>query len=264
MSDDDALPTHPPVTALSFDFADTLYPHRARELDFILERVAAYLRDHLPPFEFAAMRTRFLEIRDRQFAENRATLQENDFGQRFRETIAFLRAAAKQTDADHDPALLRGAIDAYTDAFVDAMVCPPYLPGFVADLAKRYKLCVISNYPVASPIVRTLARDGLLPYLECVIVSADIGFIKPHPSVFEAALRGSGDPPPASVVHIGDDWDADIVGAGRMGMRTVYTRQWRDAPDKRYGEGDAPAPLAEIDDLNELPALLDRLRGEVA
>ncbi len=249
------LQAPPPITCISFDFADTLYPHRAREHDFILERVGEYLRDHLPPFEFAAMRTRFLEIRDRQFAENRATLRENDFNERFGDTIAFLNAAAGQS-AGHDPALLRGAIDAYADAFVEAMVCPPHLPEFISDLAARYKLCVISNYPISTPIVRTLARDGLLPHLETVIVSADIGFIKPHPSVFEAALRGLGDPPPASVVHIGDDWDADIVGAGRLGMRTVYTRQWRDAPDKRYNEGDAPAPLAEISDLRELPALL--------
>lgn len=241
------------IRAVSFDFADTLYPHRPRELERILAAVAGYLRAHLPPFELAAFHDRFLEIRDRQFAENRATLRENDFHARFDETIAFLNAAA---DVAPDPAILRGAIDAYAEAFIQVMEMPPFLPELFARLAERCKLCVISNYPITTPIVRTLERDGLLPLLSTVVVSADIGYIKPHPSVFAAALKGLGGPPPASVVHVGDDWDADILGAHRAGMRTVYTRQWRDVPDKHYSTGDA-RPFAEIHDLRELPKLLE-------
>jgi hypothetical protein len=41
-------------------------------------------------------------------------------------------------------------------------------------------------------------------------------------------------------------------------MRTVYTRQWRAIPDKHYGTGDKK-PLAEIEDLRELPELLRQL-----
>lgn len=246
------------IQAVSFDFADTLYPHRPREMARILESVAAYLQEHLPPFAFDAFHEKYLEIRDRQFAENRPTLRENDFHARFAETIAFLNAAAENAAPGDDPALLRGVIDAYADAFVREMALPPWLPELLGVLSERYRLCVISNYPLATPIVRTLERDGLLPHLSTVVVSAEIGFIKPHPAVFAAALKGLGDPPPASVIHIGDDWDADIIGAHRAGMRSVYTRQWRDIPDRRYGAGDAP-PLAEISDLRELPALLETL-----
>ena len=57
------------------------------------------------------------------------------------------------------------------------------------------------------------------------------------------------------MVHVGDDWDADIVGAHRAGMQAVYTRQWRDEPDRRYG-AKGVVPLAEIDDLRDLPVVL--------
>jgi FMN phosphatase YigB (HAD superfamily) len=241
------------LEAITFDFADTLFPHRPRELRSILERSVDFLRSHLPPFQFADFERKFLEVRDRQFAENRATLQENDFPQRLRESIAH--------DAPHvapDEALIRGCVEAYAEAFVSVMAMPPFLPELFARLAQQYRLCLISNYPLTEPITRTLERDGLMPYLSGVVISADLGVIKPHPLLFETALARLGSPPPERVVHVGDDWDADIVGAGRCGLHTVYTRQWRDHPDRHYGKGDLP-PLAEIDDLRDLQALLERL-----
>lgn len=240
------------LQAVSLDFADTLFPHRPREIEVILEAVAAYLRGHVPPFEFSVMRAKFLEIRDRQFTENRATLRENDFAARLTEIVTFLNAAQ-----DVDPALIAEATTVYADAFVAAMQMPPWLPGLLERLHERYRLAVISNYPLSAPILETLRRDGLDRLLTTVVVSSDIGFIKPHPAVFAAALDALG-VPPASVVHVGDDWNADILGAYRAGMHAVYTRQWRDEPDPHYGAGDA-LPLAEIDDLRDLPGVLERL-----
>jgi hypothetical protein len=43
-------------------------------------------------------------------------------------------------------------------------------------------------------------------------------------------------------------------------MHAVYTRQWRDETDLDYGTGGI-RPLAEIDDLRELPELLERMNA---
>ena len=241
------------IKAVSLDFADTLFPHRAREMDAMLQVVADYLHAHVPPFEFARLRDKYMEIRDRQFAQNRATLRENDFAARIAETAAYLSAA--QTV---DPAALEGAVDAYADAFFQTMRMPQWLPEVLEALAFRYKLAVVSNYPLAAPIFRTLRENGLNNYLTTTVVSADIGFIKPHPAIFDAALAGLG-LPPAQVIHVGDDWHADIIGASQAGMHAIYTRQWRDTEDKHYNTGGV-TPFAEIDDLRELPPLLERVR----
>ena len=243
------------IQAVSFDFADTLYPHRPRELDAILGAVGDFLRAHAGPFEFAAFREQFLAVRDRQFGENRATLRENDFEARLAEVAVFLKVAERRELLD--PAVVRGASDAYADAFVAAMICPPWLPDLLRQLAAGYRLAVVSNYPITAPIIRTLERDNLLLLIQTVVVSADVGYVKPHPSVFEAAVRGLS-VPAASIVHVGDTWDADILGAHRAGLRTVYTRQWRDEPDPHFGEGGI-VPLAEIADLRDLPGLLRQL-----
>lgn len=235
------------IQAISFDFADTLYPHRPDELERVLRQVSLSLTG--PP-DFTRVHDTFLAVRERQFVENRATLCENDLDARFAEC-----AQSVQIEPTHE--VLSAMRDAYTSAFVSAMVLPPWLPSLLEDLAKQYRLCMISNYPLSAPIYHTLDRDDLRRHFDAIIVSADIGVIKPHPRLFAAAREGMGNLPAESVVHIGDDWDADILGAGQAGMQTVYTRQWRAIPDKYYGTGDQK-PLAEIDDLRQLLDLLSR------
>jgi len=243
------MPPTVPIQAISFDFADTLYPHRPDEMARILRAIADALPPApLSPAAFDHFHETFLAVRDRQFQENRATLQENDLDARF-------SACARAVGTEPSPAILARMREAYSQGFVDAMVLPEWLPDLVARLAGRYRLCVVSNYPLSEPIRRTLERDGLMPHLSTVVVSADLGVIKPHPALFAAACEGLGGVSPGAVLHIGDDWDADILGATRAGMQTIYTRQWRAVPDRHYG-AEGAAPLAEITDLRELPGLL--------
>lgn len=51
--------------------------------------------------------------------------------------------------------------------------------------------------------------------------SASVGASKPHPAMFEAALRHTG-VAPRQAVHIGDHPTDDIQGAKAVGMRTIW------------------------------------------
>ena len=110
------------IQALSFDFADTLYPHRPDELERVLNQVAASLAGFTQngPPDFQAVHDTFLAVRERQFAENRATLCENDLDVRFAE-------CAQAVGAEPTGEVLSLMRDAYTSAFVSAMVAPPWL-----------------------------------------------------------------------------------------------------------------------------------------
>ena len=71
------------------------------------------------------------------------------------------------------------------------------------------------------------------------------GFMKPHPSIFEAALRAV-DSLPAEAVMVGDSLAHDIEGAIAIGMRGVLlARAGRQAG--------TPADLPVIQSLRELP-----------
>lgn len=92
------------------------------------------------------------------------------------------------------------------------------LPGI--ERLGRYGIAaiVVSNHVWTLPeIVRAL--DGHARF-EGVVTSARAGYRKPHPGIFEAALRlGTGSP--AETLMVGDNPHADIEGGRRLGLRPV-------------------------------------------
>jgi putative hydrolase of the HAD superfamily len=63
--------------------------------------------------------------------------------------------------------------------------------------------------------------DGLI---DVAISSSQHGYMKPHPSIFEAALTLAG-VSPAEAVMVGDSMTQDIEGARRVGMKGVLVRR---------------------------------------
>jgi putative hydrolase of the HAD superfamily len=87
--------------------------------------------------------------------------------------------------------------------------------------------------------------DGLFAV---TLSSSDHGYMKPHPSIFEAALRAVG-AAPAEAVMVGDSLAHDVEGARVLGMRGILVL--------RSGRVQAcPPGVQVIQSLRELPALL--------
>lgn len=88
---------------------------------------------------------------------------------------------------------------------------------------------VISNHVWRLPeIVRALGAGAKF---EGVVTSARAGARKPHPRIFEQALRLTSARPEESVM-VGDSLSADVAGGERAGMHGVYLdRRGRPAPD---------------------------------
>lgn len=69
-------------------------------------------------------------------------------------------------------------------------------------------------------ISRELADQGLPAVFETIITAADAGYRKPHPFLFESALRRLGIAPDQAV-FVGDSYEDDIVPAAQLGMVAV-------------------------------------------
>jgi putative hydrolase of the HAD superfamily len=100
---------------------------------------------------------------------------------------------------------------------------------------------------------RFLARDGLAELLDARLYSSEMTHLKPHPSVFGAALDALDVTAPATAVFVGDRLYDDVWGAQRAGLRTVWMANdhappWDVEPD------------AVITTLAELPAVVDTWR----
>ena len=92
---------------------------------------------------------------------------------------------------------------------------------------------------------RHFALDGLFAV---TLSSSDHGYMKPHPSIFRAALAAAG-VAAGEAVMVGDSLAHDIAGARRVGMRGVLVI--RSGYDPR-GAADVP----RIRSLRELPPLV--------
>jgi len=96
------------------------------------------------------------------------------------------------------------------------------LPGVAAALARLQaagiRLVVVSN--ADGTVEEGLTRAGLRPHFHAVIDSHVVGFEKPDPRIFAAALaRAQGDP--ARTLHVGDVYAADVLGARAAGLPAV-------------------------------------------
>ena len=85
-------------------------------------------------------------------------------------------------------------------------------------------------------------------YFRKVVLSDDIGVLKPSPQIFHFALSATQSQLKESLM-IGDSWDNDITGAHGVGMDQVFFNL--------TGRTDLPfCPTYQIKDLKELLTLL--------
>lgn len=114
-----------------------------------------------------------------------------------------------------------------------------------------YRVGLVTNgWSGRAALLNELAGCTLASAFDVIAVSADVGWLKPHPEIFYAALDALGAEAEETVM-VGNRLDADIAGAKLLGMRAVWKRNGR--RDQR--DAAALAPDAMIDDLWELRRL---------
>jgi HAD superfamily hydrolase (TIGR01509 family) len=85
-------------------------------------------------------------------------------------------------------------------------------------LGRKYRRGVISN--ADGKIADVLADCGIADCFETITDSGIVGKEKPHPEIFEAALKSLGVNASESL-YIGDVYSVDYVGATGVGMQAV-------------------------------------------
>jgi putative hydrolase of the HAD superfamily len=109
------------------------------------------------------------------------------------------------------------AADEFVGDFISALVFEPVegAAGAVAGLrARGLGLAVVANWDCDLP--QHLAAAGLLDLFDTVVTSARAGVSKPHPGIFELALRELG-VSPLRALHVGDE-PLDEQGAHAAGL----------------------------------------------
>ena len=130
-------------------------------------------------------------------------------------------------------------------------VAYPQAEAILAYLRGRgYGVGVIANQSPGS--AERLRGWGLLPYIDVVAASAELGVAKPDRAIFDRALEMARCGPQEAVM-IGDRLDNDVAPAKRLGMAAIWIRQGLAVyQDPQWAEGRADAVVEHLLELKEI------------
>lgn len=242
------------IDAVLFDFGNTLV---SIELDWEkiipqnIESLVGYLQTRGIPAE--------PETFGRKFVANK-----NAWNQKGREEMHEYRVVdilAKTLEEFGYPALTPEELEkAATAYFNPEEMLYPVVEGChetLQELQNRgLKLAIVSNASSGKLIRDAMAHRGLEKYFQVVIVSADVGYRKPHPAIFKLALQELGVKPEKTVM-IGDVPAYDVEGPQALGMKSILAAYIESREGKRFPSAKVPDGIANH--FTEIPSLLEKM-----
>ena len=125
--------------------------------------------------------------------------------------------------------------------YPDAVEVLPLLHG-------RYRLAVVSNADEDDPLL--VALRPVKHLFEAVVVSGEVGVLKPSSRIFQIACEKLGVEAERAAV-VGDSPTSDVLGAHRAGLRAIWLNR-----KNRPWPTEIPEPDAVVRDFYELRDLL--------
>ncbi len=151
-----------------------------------------------------------------------------------------------------DHKILAAGIIGYRRAREAALVTYPHVHLTLFELARLgLKLAVVSDAPKQEAWLR-LCYLNLHHIFDHVVTYEDTGERKPGPAPFLRALELLG-VAPAEALMVGDWAERDIVGAGKVGMKTAFAR---------YGDTFDTIHTGADYELEDIRMLIDIIRAE--
>lgn len=123
--------------------------------------------------------------------------------------------------------------------------------NMLKELKKQGRVYLVSNAQSCFTIDE-LKTTGLYDLFDGIVISSDVGVKKPFPDIFRLAFEKFGITPEESI-YIGNDMRDDILGASRVGMKTMYIETPQSGS---YPDLDLPEPTYTVKNHLEMKMLL--------
>lgn len=199
--------------SIFFDLDDTLWAFSENSRDTFQELYLKYHFDvYFDSFEhyYALYQKRNTELWD-EYGEGKITkIQLNE--RRF-----FYPLCSVGVD---DPALSKSFSDDFFAIISTKKRLMPHAKEILEYLSPKYDLYILSN-GFRELQAQKMKSSGIDHYFKKIILSEDIGVMKPYPEIFYFALSATQSELKHSLM-IGDNWNADIAGANGIGMDQMY------------------------------------------
>jgi putative hydrolase of the HAD superfamily len=204
------------IKALIFDFIGTL----ANVKNYNLEDSKVKLYRAIANAGFDLTAKGFLEAYSQAHEKYRAIRYE-----RLTEVTNAVWIAEALTNlgfkTNQEDSRIKEAVNIFFEDYVKSLELRPCARNMLKELSINYKSGLVSNFTYAPVIYAGLRRLGINQFFNAVLVSAEVGWRKPHIKIFEETLRRLG-VKAEEAVYVGDSPLEDIRGAKDAGIKTVF------------------------------------------
>ena len=225
---------------LFFDLDDTLWAFSVNARDTFEEMYLKYGYHHyFRSFEhyYTLYQRRNLELWE-EYGDGRITKEELN-RQRFLYPL--------ENVGVRDAALAKAFSDDFFSVIPTKSKLMPHAGEVLEYLSSKYNLYILSN-GFQELQCHKMRSAGIDHFFKKIVLSDDIGVLKPWPEIFHFALSATQSDLRESLM-IGDSWENDVIGAKGVGMHQVFYNP--------NGKTKLPfQPTYQISDLKELMQIL--------
>jgi putative hydrolase of the HAD superfamily len=207
------------IRGILFDLYGTLIDIETVEsMEEIYRAIAHYLTYHGVYLHRWEVRDRYYGIMKQQREASREEFPEIDVEAIWRTLLG--QEGIEDPDKRRELALILAQL--YRAVSRNRLQLYPGVKRVLEELRRDFRLGLVSDAQpcFALPEISAVGLDGSF---DPVIISARYGFRKPDPRLIGKALAAMG-LQSAEVIFVGNDMYRDICGAGRMGIKTIFTR----------------------------------------
>ncbi len=230
------------MAVLLLDFFGTLVHYSPSRVDQGYERSHSLLTEWGAELGYAEFLARWSDT-SADF-DAASDVDDREFSMHELVTAFLAGVLPRPPDDDEVDALVRTYIDEW-----NAGVTPiDGVGATLAGLAQDHRLAVVTNTHHPTLVPDHLAAMDLAPHVEAVITSVEVGWRKPHPAIYAAALEAIH-ADPAATTFVGDTRAPDYDGPRAHGMQALLID-----PDRKHAILDAH----RLDSILDLPEALGR------
>ena len=251
------------IKAILFDLNETLIHQIRTERSHIASTYAA-LTKHYWHITFESFESAWTKIHNQhanQIHEGLQLVQVGDFEAAkeklrepwYHENIADI---VKELNISCSNQLIEEITWEFQDSWVGGLRMPVGNRSVLEKLAQDdYQLGIVTNFQQPNIISDILKNFGIDHFFKTIVISANIGWRKPHPDLFKSALNELGMiDTPERVIYVGDDPEEDINGSKRVGLQPILID-----PENRFS--DLSKNITSIKSLIELPETILKIKS---
>ncbi|KVM47854.1 HAD family hydrolase [Burkholderia ubonensis] len=224
------------VSAISLDLDDTLWPF-GPAVERAEATLHAWLLEHAPNTARIVPTQQTLSQLRTEYERSRPDLV-NDYRAL---RIGSIRLALERAREDVD--LAEHAYRVFFSARQQVEFYDDVRPA-LAWLSARFPLIAVTNGNA------DLRLTGGSEFFRDTFSAGELGIAKPEPGIFHAAARAAS-VHPAELLHVGDDFHLDVLGALNAGLQAAWLVR-RNHPEMERLQPDTRSPHLTIHDLSML------------